>query len=130
MISIKLRNVMDHLPEDQKGQVKSAMRAAWRLDAKNGMLRLKKLAEWLEREFPSAAGSLLEGLDECFTINRLGVPPSLHRCLATTNIIESPHAGVRLRTRRVCRWRNADMVKRWMAAALLATERNFRKIMG
>lgn len=126
----KLRNVMDHLPEDQKDQVKSAMRAAWRLDAKGGMARLKKLAEWLEREYPSAAASLLEGLEECFTINRLDVPASLHRCLATTNIIESPHAGVRLRTRRVCRWRDGGMVKRWMASALLATEKNFRKIMG
>lgn len=126
----KLRNVMDHLPEDQKDQVKSAMRAAWHLDAKGGVARLKKLAEWLEREYPSAAASLMEGLEECFTINRLDVPPSLHRCLATTNIIESPHSGVRLRTRRVCRWRDSGMVKRWMAAALLATEKNFRKIMG
>ncbi len=126
----KLRNVMDHLPEDQKNQVKSAMRAAWRLDAKGGVARLKKLAEWLEREYPSAAASLLEGLEECFTINRLDVPASLHRCLATTNIIESPHSGVRMRTRRVCRWRDSGMVKRWMTSALLATEKNFRKIMG
>ena len=51
----KLRNVMDHLPEDQKDQVKSAMRAAWRLDAKVGIARMKKLAEWLERDCPSAA---------------------------------------------------------------------------
>ena len=126
----KLRNVMDHLPKDQKDQVKSAMRAAWRLDAKGGMTQLKKLAEWLEREYPSAAASLIEGLEECFTINRLDVPASLHRCLATTNVIESPHAGVRMRTRRVCRWRDSGMVKRWMASALLATEKNFRKIMG
>ena len=126
----KLRNVMDHLPEDQKNQVKSAMRAAWRLDAKGGMARMKKLAEWLEREYPSAAASLMEGLEECFTINRLDVPSSLHRCLATTNIIENPHADVRMRTRRVCRWRDGRMVKRWMASALLASEKNFRKIMG
>ena len=61
---------------------------------------------------PGAAGggnSLREGLEECFTINRLVVPPSLHRCLATTNLIESPQAGVRRRTRRVCRWRDAAM---------------------
>jgi len=89
----KLRNVLDHLPEDQKEQVKSVLRAAWKMEAKAGMARIRKLAEWLEREYPSAAASLREGLEECFTINRLGVPPSLARCLATTNIIESPHAG-------------------------------------
>jgi putative transposase len=126
----KLRNVLDHLPKDQKDQVKSVLRAAWKMDAKAGMARLRKLADWLEREYPSAAASVLEGLDECFTINRLDVPPSLHRCLATTNLIESPHSGVRMRTRRVCRWRDGGMAKRWMAAAFLRTEKNFRKIMG
>ena len=74
--------------------------------------------------------SLREGLDECFTINRLGIPLSLHRCLATTNLIESPQSGVRMRTRRVCRWRDTAMVERWAAASFLATERNFRRIMG
>ena len=126
----KLRNVMDHLPEEQKDQVRSVLKAAWRMHPKEGMARLEKLAEWLDREYASAAASLREGMEECFTINRLDVPPSLHRCLATTNIIESPHAGVRMRTRRVSRWRDAKMVKRWAASAFLATEKNFRKIMG
>ena len=126
----KLRNVLDHLPEEQKEQVKSLMRAAWKMEAKAGTVRIRKLAEWLEREYPSAAASLREGLDECFTINRLGVPPSLQRCLATTNIIESPHAGVRIRTRRVTNWQNGSMARRWMASAFLRTEKNFRRIMG
>jgi transposase-like protein len=126
----KLRNVLDHLPEEQKEQVKSLLRAAWKMEAKAGMVRIRKLAEWLEREYPSAAASLREGLEECFTINRLGLPPSLQRCLATTNIIESPHAGVRIRTRRVTNWQNGSMVRRWMASAFLRTEKNFRRIMG
>jgi hypothetical protein len=54
-------NGVDHLPKDQKDQVKRVLRAAWKMEAKAGMARLKKLAEWLEREYPSAAGSLLEG---------------------------------------------------------------------
>ena len=126
----KLRNVLDHLPEDQKEQVKSLLRAAWKMEAKAGMTRIRKLAEWLEREYPSAAASLREGLEECFTINRLGLPPTLQRCLATTNIIESPHAGLRIRTRRVTNWQNGSMVQRWMASAFLRTEKGFRRIMG
>jgi len=126
----KLRNVCDRLPEEQKDQVKAAMRASYKLEAKEGMARLRKLADWLERESPAAANSLREGLEECFTINRLGVPSSLHRCLATTNLIESPQSGVRMRTRRVCRWRDAAMVERWAAGSFLATEKNFRRIMG
>ena len=126
----KLRNVLDRLPKDEREQAKAAIRAAWRLDAKEGVARLKKVAEWYEGDWPQAAASLREGLEECFTINRLGLPPSLHRCLATTNIIESPHAGVRERTRRVTRWRDAKMVQRWAAAGFLDAEKSFRKLMG
>jgi transposase-like protein len=126
----KLENVMGYLPEHLKDQTKAAMRAAFRLSAREGMARLEKQAEWLEREYPSAAASLREGLAEMFTVNRLGLSPSLSRCLVSTNVIESPHSGVRLRTRRICRWRDGKMVLRWAAAALLMTEQNFRKIMG
>lgn len=126
----KIRNVCDRLPEEQKDQVKAAMRASYKLEAQEGMARLRKLADWLEQECPAAANSLREGLEECFTINRWGIPPSLHRCLATTNLIESPQSGVRMRTRRVCRWRDAAMVERWAASSFLATEKNFRRIMG
>ena len=106
------------------------LRAAWKLDARAGMARIRKLAEWLDRDYPSAATSLRQGLEECFTINRLGVPPSLCRCLATTNIIESPHAGVRIQTRRVTHWQDGKMVLRWMASAFIRTENRFNKIMG
>ncbi len=99
----KIENVMGYLPEHLKDQTKAALRAAFRLPAKEGMTRLEKQAEWLEREYPSAAASLREGLAEMFTVNRLGVSPRLARCLVSTNVIKSPHSGVRLRTRKVCR---------------------------
>jgi putative transposase len=126
----KIENVMGYLPELLKAQVKAALRAAFRLPAEEGMARLEKQAQWLEREHPDAAASLREGLPEMFTINRLGLSPSLCRCLCSTNLIESPHSGVRLRTRRVCRWRDGQMVLRWAAAAFLMTEKSFRKIQG
>jgi len=126
----KIENVMGYLPEHLKDQTKAAMLSAFRLPAREGMARLAKQAEWLEREYPSAAASLREGLAEMFTVSRLGLSPSLSRCLVSTNVIESPHSGVRLRTRRVCRWRDGKMVLRWAAAALLMTEQNFRRIMG
>jgi hypothetical protein len=69
-------------------------------------------------------------LDETFTINQIGLPGKLRRCLATTNLIESPGSGVRLRTRRVCRWKDETTVLRWAVSAHLATEKSFRRIMG
>ena len=77
-----------------------------------------------------AAASLTEGLEETFTVNRIGLPASLRRCLSTTNLIESPQSGVRRRTRRVSRWQDGRMVLRWAASAMLATEKRFRRIMG
>ena len=125
----KLGNVVSQLPKEEQVQVQALMKAAWKMKPKEGMAKLRKLADWLAKDYPAAASSLLEGLEECFTINRLEVPVSLHRCLATTNLIESPHSGIRRRTGRVCRWR-ADMAKRWMAAALMDMEKHFRRIMG
>jgi putative transposase len=126
----KVENVMGYLPEHLKEQTKAALRAAFRLSVTEGMARLEKQAQWLEREHPDAAASLREGLEEMFTVNRLGLSPALMRCLSSTNIIESPHSGVRLRTRRICRWRDGRMVLRWAAAAFLMTEKHFRKIQG
>ena len=71
-----------------------------------------------------------EGLQEGFTINRLGVPASLCRALASTNAMESTFSGARTRVRRVTRWRGGAMALRWAAAALLKTERHYRKVMG
>jgi putative transposase len=65
-----------------------------------------------------------------FTVNRLRLSPRLSRCLVSTNVIESPHSGVRLRTRKIRHWRDGKMVLRWAAAALLLTEQNFRRIIG
>ena len=126
----KIRNVLGYLPDDQTEQVKCAMHAAFSLDADKGVKKLKQLAEWLEQEYPSAAGSLLEGLDEMFTINRLGLPKTLRRCLGSTNVIESPNSGIRSRTGRVKNWQNHSMVVRWVAASLLDMEKRFRRVMG
>ena len=128
--SHKVRNVLDQLPKEQRDQAKATMRAAYRLEPSEGKARLEQLATWYEKDWPQAAASLREGLDETFTINDIDLPGKLRRCLATTNLIESPGAGVRLRTRRVCNWKDGKMVLRWAASAYLATEKSFRRIMG
>ena len=127
----KLRNVLDELPQDQQGQTLNLLRAAWKMsDAEEGVKRLEQLARFLERDHESAARSLREGMNEMFTLQRLKIPPSLYKCLATTNVIESPQSGVQKRTANVTRWRDADMVERWVASAWLLTEKHFRRIDG
>lgn len=126
----KERNVLGYLPREMKEQVQSSLRTAWQLSAEKGKARLEKLARWLEQEYPSASASVREGLDEMFTINELDLPASLRRCLGSTNVIESGFSGTRNRTRRVTNWRDGKMVLRWAASALVATEKNFRRILG
>jgi len=127
----KLENVMNELPKEQQEQTRRLMRAAFRLSsAEEGEKRLEQIARQLEYDYSSAARSLREGMKEMFTLQRLKIPASLHKCLATTNLIESPHSGVRKRTRNVCRWRDADMAERWAASAWLLTEKHFRRIDG
>ena len=65
-----------------------------------------------------------------FTLQRLKLPPSLYKCLATTNVIESPQSGVSRRTANVTYWRDREMVERWVASAWLLTAKHFRKIDG
>lgn len=126
----KERNVLGYLPESLHDQARQQLRAAWSLPAREGTARLEALARGWEKSHPGAAASVREGLAECFTINRLGVPASLCRALASTNAIESTFSGARSRVRRVNRWRGGAMALRWAAAALLKTEKHYRKVMG
>jgi putative transposase len=127
----KMRNVLDELPREQHAQTLNVMRAAWQLtDADQGVKKLEQLARFLERDHESAARSLREGMAEMFTVQRLQLPPSLYKCLGTTNVIESPQSGVQKRTDNVARWRDAAMVERWVASAWLLTEKHFRKVVG
>lgn len=126
----KLRNVLGHLPQDQHDQARSTLKAAFKLDGKEGTAQLQKYATWPGWDWPSAAGSLREGLDEMFTINRLGLPSELRRCLGTTNLIDNGHSALRDRVRWVKYWRNGAMALRWAAVAFDAVSKGFRRIMG
>jgi putative transposase len=127
----KMRNVLEELPREQQSQVRNLLRAAWKVkSAAEGEKRLEQLARFLEHDYESAARSLREGLPEMFTLQRMQIPESLHKCLASTNVIESPQSGVRRRTQNVSRWRDAAMVERWVASAWLLTEKHFRRLDG
>ena len=126
----KIRNVLDYLPQEMAEYATISMKAAFKLDADDGMKRLETLAETLGNKYPDAAASLREGLPEMFTVNRLSLPGTLRRSLSTTNIIESSFGGSKSRTHRVKNWQDGSMVKRWAASSLLAAEKSFRRIMG
>ena len=126
----KIRNVTERLPKTKADQTRWVMVQAFKGDAQAGVVKLKSHAKHLKAQHPDAAASLLEGLEELFTINRLGVTGELARCLATTNIIESPNSQVRRVSGRVTNYRNAEMAMRWAAAGFLEAEKAFRRLRG
>lgn len=126
----KLRNVLDYLPEGLKTQVKASINAAFKLAPKQGIARLKQQAAWLKRDHPKAAASILEGLEELFTVNRLGLTPSLIRCLSSTNVIENPNGRFRALSRNVTHWQGGEMILRWAAVCYLEAEKGWRKVHG
>lgn len=86
----KRRNVGDHLPQDQRGWVDQRLARAFNHpDPGVGMRQARNLARQLEIRWPDAAASLREGLDDMFTVRRLGVGDRLARSLTNTNMIES-----------------------------------------
>ena len=126
----KLRNVAERLPKKKAEQARWIMMQAFKLDTARGKHKLKGLARQLQAQHPDAAASVLEGLDEMFTITELGVTGELARCLATTNVIESPNSVVRRVSGRVTNYKDADMAMRWTAAGFLEAERSFKRLRG
>jgi transposase-like protein len=127
----KRRNILEHLPEEVHTSVGHAMKDAW--ESKDPLLarqQLERLANSLARSHPGAAGSLREGLEESLTLIALGIDGALYKTLRTTNPIENLNSRVAHHTRNVKRWRDGEMVLRWIAAALDEASRGFRAVRG
>jgi hypothetical protein len=98
----------------------------WLADEADRLLR--NLARRFDQEAPGVAASILEGLDEMLTVNRLGLPIKLRRSLACTNSIENMMGTVRRVCRNVKRWRNAAMALRWTSAGMMEAAKGFRRL--
>jgi putative transposase len=127
----KKRNVVDHLPDEHKADVKRKLQNAYAMadyaDAKRALERLHR--ELMDLN-PSAARSLEEGMEETLTVHKLRVPEQLRRTLCCTNVIESAFSIVETVCRNVKRWRDGDHIERWVGSGLLVAERQFRKVIG
>ena len=127
----KRRNVADHLPDKEQAWVDAKLvKAFGHPDPDQGLCNAKHLAAQLDKSYPSAAASLREGLDEMFTVARLGIDGRLAKTLTTSNPVESMISIARTTNRNVTRWRDGQMVLRWTAAGMLNAERSFRRIKG
>ena len=127
----KRRNVADHLPEKDQAWVDAKLVKAFNhADPEQGLRNARELAGLLAKTHPGAAASLREGLEEMFTVSRLGIDGRLAQTLTTSNPVDSMISIARTTNRNVTRWRDGQMVLRWTAAGMLNAERSFRRIKG
>ena len=127
----KKRNVLDHLPEEHRAEVKSKLDRAYSMvhyaDAKQALQRLHPELMHIN---PSAARSLEEGMEETLTVHKLHTPNQIRRTLSSTNVIESAFSVVETVCRNVKRWRAGDQIEPWVGSGLLVAEMKFRRVIG
>jgi hypothetical protein len=127
----KMRNILDYLPKYKREWLKRKLKKAWTAETADEAIRnLRSLANSLQNEYPDAAASLREGLEETVTILRFNIPGILQKSLRSTNSIESAFSMAAKNIRNVKNWKNGTMVQRWVSAALLDAEHRAHRIPG
>jgi transposase-like protein len=127
----KTRNVLEYLSDRDRPWAQAILRRAYQTtDVKKAQRLLLDLARRLEDEYPSAAESVREGLEETLTVQGLSLSERLQRSLTTTNAAESLISRTRHVKRNVKRWRGGKMMLRWVAAGVLEAVKGFRRLKG
>jgi putative transposase len=127
----KRRNVAEHLPDKEKQWVDAKLVKAFaHPDPAQGLRNARHLATLLDKGYPGAAASLREGLEEMFTVARLGIDGRLATTLISSNPIDSMISIARTTNRNVTHWKDGEMVLRWTAAGMINAERSFRRVKG
>lgn len=125
----KRENVVNYLKEELKPVFRSRIQRAYDEPTyKEAKSALIDILNELEKINYSAANSLREGFEETLTLHRLGVNKILGQSFSTTNCIENVNSLLVKYTRKVRRWRNSDMIARWIAVALDIIEPKLKRV--
>lgn len=94
----KTMNVIDKLPKAEQPEATTRVRAIWQAESESVARKLAGavMADFRQAGYDRAADCLADDLDRCLTFYQF--PEAHWSHLRTTNVIESPFAGVRLRT--------------------------------
>jgi len=127
----KQRNVLEYVPKELRHRVQWEMADAYKAaDYATAKKTLESLGRWLAKDHESAARSLGEGLEETLLLHKLGITGALRKTLASTNLIENLNSRIKAQTARVRRWRNSNMVMRWVYTGIAEAEKGFRRVKG
>jgi transposase-like protein len=127
----KRENVVSYLNPGAREEWRRRLREAQETP---GYEEAKRLLTGMARELrirnESAANSLVEGMEETLTLQRLGLFRELGTSFKTTNLLENVNRLLEDQTGRVCRWRTSDQRRRWVGTAMLKIEPRLRRIKG
>ena len=127
----KRNNVCSYLPKSRQVAMRKRLKRAQEIpDYGKAKAELMKIYRELLLQNESAANSLLEGLEETLTLQRLGLMGELGRSFKTTNVIESVHSTIGQRTDKVDHWKSSNQLQRWYASSLLEIEPRLHKVAG
>lgn len=125
----KRENVVSYLKEKDQVTYRRKLQNAYSEDdynkAKEKLMDIKFELGQINRH---AANSLMEGLEETLTIQRLGLHEYLSKSFTTTNCIESVNSQLVKYIRKVKRWMNSDQRYRWVVCGLMEIESRLRKV--
>lgn len=135
----KNNNIQRHLAKKYRKKASEKFTTALNHTSyKDAKAELLKMESWLREINPSAANSLLEGLEEVLTLHRLRVPEELRKVLKSTNGIENLFSTTRHREKNLKNYNpmyrgkpvKKNLSQRWLATVLLTAESGFRKVKG
>jgi transposase-like protein len=124
----KVVNVLDKLPKKLQRQAKSQLQdivyAGTREEAE---IKRDGFVRWCRLEgYRSAGETLLRDWDRMLTFYRF--PQEHWRHLRTTNVVESPFAGLRLRTNAAKRYKKVENATAVIWKMLLLAEQRFHRL--
>lgn len=128
----KERNLRRYLSKRNWGELAQRMRRLRKVQgAKDAREAFAELRDFVAGKNAEALASLEEAGEELIALHLLEVPNTLHTNLLSTNIIENSIRNMRGKLGRVTRWREeTDQPRRWLAMALIETEKGFNRLAG
>jgi putative transposase len=124
----KVMNVLDKLPKKAQAQAKIGLQRIYQAaDRETAEKERDNFKKWCRREYHTAAEESLErDWERMVTFYQFPLEHWVH--LRTTNIVESPFAGLRLRTAASKRYKKVENATAVIWKMLMVAEQRFRRL--
>ncbi len=121
-------NVVDKLPQAEQAEAVKRLRALWQADSEQAARKLAAalIADYRQAGYGRAAACLEDDSDRCLTFYQF--PEQHWSHLRTSNVVESPFAGVRLRTNAAKRFKKTKSGVCLVHQVLLRLSQNWRRL--